>query len=427
MRDPRFTILKALAIMLVVLSHAGVAGWLNHFLFIVHVPAFFLCAGWFFHTRHLAEPAAFVAGRVRRLYVPFVKWSLFFLVVHNLLFPLGLLSETYGNATGGVTHPYTWTQTAQHAWDIVFGLRGYDPFICGTFWFFRTLLLSSVAFLVLFKLLRRSSRFADDKAAGWGMLCVSAALALWMALGGLTVPGVAQGGYRELTALTLMSAGFLLRQYGLAERLSVRIVLPCLAFFVAAGLWFPSCMDYKADALRFVELVPAAVAGFVLLLFLSSKLAQLGGAVKKGLLYIGDHTLHIFAFHFLAFKAVSALRVASLPLPWEAVGSHPVIHGQGGDALWAAAYFAAGVALPLAWLAAWRALSDRVSITWKAAGGYALAFAVVAARFAGLGLRAAVRGFLAGMRGAWRGMVSFYRSFVQGVKDVIDASSTKEE
>ena len=34
MRDPKFSILKALAIMLVVLSHAGISGWLFNFVFI---------------------------------------------------------------------------------------------------------------------------------------------------------------------------------------------------------------------------------------------------------------------------------------------------------------------------------------------------------------------------------------------------------
>lgn len=431
MRDPRFTILKALAIVLVVLSHAGVPGWLNHFLFSVHVPAFFLCAGWFFGTRHLSAPWGYVASRARRLYLPFVKWSLFFLVVHNLLFPLGLLSETYGNADGGVTHPYTCGQTAQHAWDIVFGLRGYDPMLCGTFWFFRTLLLASVAFLLLFKMLRRSRRFATDTAAGWGMFCVSAALTLWMALGGLTVPGVAQGGYRELTALTLMSAGFLLRCYGADERLTPRVLLPCLAVYVAAGLWFPSCMDAKADALRFVELLPAAVAGFALLFFLSSKVAVLrgraAGGLRDALLYIGDRTLYIFAFHFLAFKAVSALRVACEGLPWGMVGSHPIIHSPAGGFGWTLLYLLAGVALPLAWVSCYRRIAARWTLTWTDAGSFALAAAVVAARGTAFAVRVSCHGVWFGCRAVWHWCVSSVRLFVQGVKDIIDASKPRDE
>ena len=55
MRDTTFSILKALAIIMVVLSHAGVPGWLGNVLYLVHVPAFFLCAGYFFNTRYLHD------------------------------------------------------------------------------------------------------------------------------------------------------------------------------------------------------------------------------------------------------------------------------------------------------------------------------------------------------------------------------------
>ena len=107
MRNTQFSIVKALAIMLVVLSHAGISGWLFNFVFIFHVPVFFLCAGYFFNTRYLADEHTFVVRRLKGLYLPFLRWSVFFLVVHNLLFHCGLLSEQFGNAEGGVTHPFT--------------------------------------------------------------------------------------------------------------------------------------------------------------------------------------------------------------------------------------------------------------------------------------------------------------------------------
>ena len=102
MRDPKFSILKALAIMLVVLSHAGISGWLFNFVFIFHVPAFFLCAGYFFNTRYLTDERTFVMHRVKKLYVPFLKWSVVLLLLHNVFFWCGLLSEQFGNAQGGV-------------------------------------------------------------------------------------------------------------------------------------------------------------------------------------------------------------------------------------------------------------------------------------------------------------------------------------
>ena len=90
MRDQKFSIVKAFAIIFVVMSHAGAPAWLNNGLYIFHVPAFFICAGYFFHTKYLSDERTYVLHRVKGLYVPFVKWSLLFLVLHNLFFPLGL-------------------------------------------------------------------------------------------------------------------------------------------------------------------------------------------------------------------------------------------------------------------------------------------------------------------------------------------------
>ena len=106
MRETKFSILKAIAIICVVLSHAGISGWLFNFVFIFHVPIFFICAGYFFNTKYLTDERTYIVHRFKGLYLPFVRWSLFFLLIHNVLFPLGILSETYGNAGGGVTHLY---------------------------------------------------------------------------------------------------------------------------------------------------------------------------------------------------------------------------------------------------------------------------------------------------------------------------------
>lgn len=135
MRETKFSILKAIAIICVVLSHAGISGWLFNFVFIFHVPIFFICAGYFFNTKYLTDERTYIVHRFKELYLPFVRLSLFFLLIHNVLFPLGILSETYGNAGGGVTHPYTWQQFSQHAWSIVSNMSGYDQFLCGAFCF----------------------------------------------------------------------------------------------------------------------------------------------------------------------------------------------------------------------------------------------------------------------------------------------------
>lgn len=140
-RNATFSICKALAIICVVLSHSGGPSWLLNIVFQFHVPVFLICAGYFFNAKYLNDEKTYIANRIKGLYFPFVRWSIFFLVFHNLWFYLGILNEQYGNAGGGVTHPYNFSQFSQRLWSIVFNMSGYDEFLAGAFWFFRALAL----------------------------------------------------------------------------------------------------------------------------------------------------------------------------------------------------------------------------------------------------------------------------------------------
>lgn len=416
MRDTRFSIVKALAIILVVLSHAGISGWLFNVVFLFHVPAFFICAGYFFHTRYLSDERTFVVHRLKGLYFPFLRWGLFFLVVHNLLFSLGLLSEAYGNSQGGVTHPYSWTQFSQNLWSIVCNMSGYDPFLGGTFWFFRALLLSSIGFLLLFKLLRRSDRFRSDKMAGWGMLVIAFALALWQVLGGLRVTGVAQGGYRELMGLFFMAVGFLLRQYEVTRYLTWRLAVPATSVLAIAAWLCPASMVWRADWVQFITLPLPALAGFYLLLYISKWINEGPGRLKTFWIFIGERTLYVFAFHLLAFKLVSAFKVMCDGLPWEAIGSHPVIHNPANNVWWVILYTMVGVALPLLWVTGYRHIASRVTF----AEGKILSLAITCLVRTGL--------FAVSVsRQVGKMLKNMYRSLLQTIKDVIAAANPKDE
>lgn len=416
MRETKFSILKAIAIICVVLSHAGIRGWLFDFVFIFHVPIFFICAGYFFNTKYLTDERTFLAHRIKGLYFPFVRWSLFFLIVHNLLFRLGILSETYGNAGGGVTHPFTWHQFAQNAWSIVANMSGYDQFLCGAFWFFRALLLASIIFLVLFKILKKSENLQNDKHAAWGILIITLILITWKILGGLTMTGVAQGGYRELMGVTFMASGFLIRQYDLCNKLAWKIALPSALVLLAASFFFPSSMVWNPDFTQFISLPLPAVAGFIAFTYLSGIINQKENLLKKCLVYIGENTLYIFAFHLIAFKVISAIKVGWYGLPWEAIGGHPTVLNPANNVLWVILYVLAGVGFPLLWMAGYRRVMKHITITES----HIVQFVIK-------GSKAFVNLLYKGARFSVIITKNFAKSIWKGIKDIIDASSPKQE
>ena len=80
------SICKAIAIILMCAGHAEGPTLLVTFIYLFHMPVFFIAAGYFFDKKYLSDPWSFCVKRFKGLYVPFVKWSLFCLLFHILLF-----------------------------------------------------------------------------------------------------------------------------------------------------------------------------------------------------------------------------------------------------------------------------------------------------------------------------------------------------
>lgn len=416
MRETKFSILKAIAIICVVLSHAGISGWLFNFVFIFHVPIFFICAGYFFNTKYLTDERTYIVHRFKGLYLPFVRWSLFFLLIHNVLFPLGILSETYGNAGGGVTHPYTWQQFSQHAWSIVSNMSGYDQFLCGAFWFFRALLLASIGFLLMFKLLNRSAQLRDYKHTAWGVLFITLLLITWKTTTHLSLTGVAQGGYRELMSMAFMTAGFLLKQYEVCDKLNWKTALTSGTILLLASCFFPSSMVWNPNFTQFISLPLPAIAAFVMFTYISAWIDRHPGLIKRTFAYIGEHTLYIFAFHLVAFKVVSALKVWFYDLPWEAVGGHPVVITPANNWIWVILYLAAGVILPLLWLKSYRKFAPKIDLNQTLVIHYVI-----------FGSKFLLRYLVIGLHLLFVILKNLFKALKKGIKDILAASSTKDE
>lgn len=416
MRETKFSILKAIAIICVVLSHVGISGWLFNFVFIFHVPIFFICAGYFFNTKYLTDERTYIVHRFKGLYLPFVRWSLFFLLIHNVLFPLGILSETYGNAGGGVTHPYTWQQFSQHAWSIVSNMSGYDQFLCGAFWFFRALLLASIGFLLMFKLLNRSAQLRDYKHTAWGVLFITLLLITWKTTTHLNLTGVAQGGYRELMGMAFMTAGFLLKQYEVCDKLNWKTALTSGTILLLASCFFPSSMVWNPNFTQFISLPLPAIAAFVMFTYISAWIDRHPGLIKRTFAYIGEHTLYIFAFHLVAFKVVSALKVWFYDLPWEAVGGHPVVITPANNWIWVILYLAAGVILPLLWLKSYRKFAPKIDLNQTLVIHYVI-----------FGSKFLLRYLVIGLHLLFVILKNLFKALKKGIKDILAASSTKDE
>ncbi len=365
-RDTVISICKGIAIILMVVAHAEAPGWLCKFIFEFHMPLFFITAGYFFSLKYLDNEATFVKKRIKGLYLPFVKWSVFFLLIHNLMFKIGILNETYGNEMGGVTHPYSWHQIQQNLWNIVTAMGGYDQFLCGAFWFFRGLFVASILYLIIYKVLDSciaSSRY--KKSIPYLICIVMLLLCGWKTYEGLRVITLVQGGYRDMMGCFFFGCGFIFRQYADSYRAAIKrrgaIVWSSILMGVVVYLFskhLTANMNWRSNYTQFLSLPVPALLGFLMTYNVSMLLDKKDHWLKRFLVYTGDHTLNIFIFHIVSYKVVSLIKIWYYALDMRQIGCHMVIHDYSQqDAFWVL-YTIAGVGIPLlvTWLCErWRA------------------------------------------------------------------------
>lgn len=359
-RNHTIDICKGLAIILMVIGHAEAPGWLVSFIYVFHMPVFFITAGYFFTRQHADNAWDFCRKRVKGLYWPFLKWSVFFLLIHNLLFKVGILNEQYGNWENGVTHPYTWHQAVQRLVHMVFSMGGYDEFLAGAFWFFRALLLSSIVFLILYRLIDGRHRILKGSVTP-AVICVLALLFTWFKIyNGLKITTVVQGGIRECWGVFFFGAGMLFKHYEDVWKGRHWLAAICLVILAVGAHFHWAGMNLKPKTIDVLTLPLTGCAGFLFLHYVSSHIDSWGGVAKRFLAHCGEMTVYIYVFHISAYKVVSLMKIWWYGLPFGKVGCHMVIHDYKDDGFWVL-YTLAGVGLPLLWMWGYRKIQKRYS------------------------------------------------------------------
>lgn len=360
MKNPVFSICKAIGIILMVIGHAEAPEMVCNFLYTFHMPLFFIAAGYFFTQKCLDDPWTFCKKRFMKLYVPFLKWSLIYLFLHNFWHSVGILNETYGNWTGGVTHPYSWNDFATRLLQIFFTMSGYDEFMAGAFWFFRGLLVASLGYLMLHKLIVSKTNLKGAWICGVIMVGVIGLNAFRFA-NGLKIPLIPNGGLRETWGIFFFAAGVLFRRY---EHLFVRKwYLMSLSFlFILGAAKLHTCgMNNQGKLIDLVTLPLTGCIGFLMVYWVSGYITRIGGTLQRMLCFIGDNTIFVLLWHIPAYKLVSLLKIHYYDLDLLQIGSHMVIHYNNTDFFWVL-YSIVGVGMPLAIIYTWRLIMRRRQI-----------------------------------------------------------------
>lgn len=332
------TIAKAIGIILMVVGHSGCPQMLSKLIYLFHMPLFFFCSGIFFNELNSHKTAIqFLKKRIMGLYLPFTKWSVLFLLLHNLLMSVGIYNTSYGYE-GGSSY-YTISEMTHKLIGILFTMHDYEELL-GGFWFIRALFVSSMLIVVFSLLLKSVSKCKHE------LLCVFF-LILTIIIRRL-VPDpefwrdISMGAFGAFFYMT----GYLLMRYKGCWQNKYGFILCCFILILAYS-YFKTPVSMGCGFNKVLLYAVAAVAGILLTINVSNVLNNSSSFLKRPLYYIGNHTLEILALHFLLFRVVSYLYVLSSDMDICHIAEHPVITSVSTPSCMWLIYSIVGVCAPI--------------------------------------------------------------------------------
>lgn len=334
-KDTKITyinIAKALGIILVVIGHS--ISPVNRLIYLFHMPLFFFISGYLYRDSYSLEPIELGIKRLKSLYFPYIKYQLFFLVLHNIFFELNIYNKEINKIK-----PYSMKELLIHIHNIL-TFHG-SELMGAALWFLPALFMVNVLFCLYNYGIKRLGIESENKT----QIILATMVFLSFVLGLLrTKAGIPQflNNNIALVAVSIFYGGYLFKRY--ESKIPFKIIYACIAFIVLIILWryFKATVamnknNYSNPALFTI----GWIFGVYVIMYISKLLDK-----RKNLLlnYIGSNTMIIMSFHFLAFKLVTAFQIYYSSLPLTKLASYPVLFSNNG---WWMVYTVFGIFIPL--------------------------------------------------------------------------------
>lgn len=291
---------KGITIIAIVLGHIGynypsgiLVNTKDLFIYLWHVPVFFIVAGFFIKEEQLVQPKLWFKKKFSSLYLKILYFYIPAVLLHNVLISIGWYSL---ESTEPVIHEYS-------AFDFVkqiiltVCLGGREP-ILGAMWFVYVLFMALIGLSVVSWGIKRLTH--NDRQYEWTRFIVL--LAMCMAAGilsnkcGLTIRRFSN----TFTAMLLIYIGKIMYQ---KMKLSfdngfVTVVCTLIVFEVACMLGGVALNGntYK----DILQLIVAASAVLYIIMYTGKHIEHFH--VGKFLAYIGNNSFYVMALHFVGFK-----------------------------------------------------------------------------------------------------------------------------
>ena len=333
--NAQVSIAKALGIILMVMGHAGCSEYLHDFIYLFHMPLFFFLSAYFFRDAKVVDSGRqYVVRKFKNLYWPYIKWSIIFLLLHNLFYRIGFYDNNL-----------SWQELLVNVKCSVRGMWQGERML-GAYWFLISLFWESLLFgLIIWVKHKTKFRYFDLIAV------VLLFLVGYYAPIDLLVN-------REMVILPIFYLGYWAGTHKMDFSISRSHLLIALLVCLSLLCYFATFMKVVVAQGEFsnpILFIIGSMAGIYLIIILSGLIKSL--RVGRWIDIVGGGTMSILTFHFLFFKLLTLLLVGVGVFSQETLSEWPVPNGHGYNNLWWL-YTLVGVLGPIAC----RELMKRISI-----------------------------------------------------------------
>ena len=311
--------------MLMVIGHSGCPDWMGRFIYMFHMPCFFFISGILLNDKYLTDVKNGIIKKLKGYYFPFVKWSLIFLLLHNLFTYLHIYETKYSLQETIIRIVRVFTMTGSEQ-------------LLGGYWFLISLTWASIGSILFLGLLRKSNMLTYINILGGviGSLLIASVEHLFP----FRLPN--QFGSQTFLALAFFLSGYLYNKAELRQSRYFECLWPLLLFVpVIASVFFNLSM-FSSQTMSCLYFI-IALSGTIGLIQLT-KIFQYN-KVMTLFNYIGNKTLYILTFHFLSFKLVSYIFIRLKGLPITDLSLFPVLQDM-NSWMWII-YTIVGIVVPL--------------------------------------------------------------------------------
>lgn len=330
--------------MLMVWGHAG----LPISFAIFNMPLFFICSGFCFTDSQPLSFKDYVFKKVRGLYFPFIKWNIFFILIHNLLYNFHLITSEY-SFHDIIYKIFATISVMEHRESLV-----------GGFWFLKTLFIASIISFFIIKAAKGNNRII---LLGGGIMIV---ISIVITHFNFVIPKLFISG-KEFIATFFILFGKYIKSTNFNPSSNIKLLFINIVTVVVISYILPVGTILLVKSFWIPLFIVGAISGVWMCLQLTMFI-QLYKIIVSLFLYIGRHTIEILTWHFLSFKLISIILVISLGLEIEELSSFPTINLEKYDlgsysCIPKLLYFICGIFIPIAGCYLFERYKTNLSIT----------------------------------------------------------------